>query len=384
MTAKLHYKRGEEEREIACATLLTIGRTPPNDIVVAHPKVSRNHAMIRMLEAGEYYLVDVGSTNGTFLNGKRVVIPSQLKDGDVISVEDCTLTFQGEPAPASRPAEEEEDAQLTVTISSLDIEMVEITLLVCDVRNYTPISEAMAPNELAALMAKWFKMATKVIEGCSGTIDKFIGDAIMAAFGIPVSHADNEDRAVRCAIAMIRTLRDWNVRRATDGRKPVHIGIGLNTDVVVSGNIGSPKRMDYTVIGDGVNLASRLESACKQYGARILISGNTYARLRGTYRIRDIDDVVVKGKTSFVRIYEVLDYHTDESFPHMMEVVGHFTEGRRAYGNAKWPQAIRSFREVLRLHPGDTLSQLYVERCEHLKVHPPGDGWDGVWTMTSK
>src|SRR3546814_8217350 len=97
------------------------------------------------------------------------------------------------------------------------------------------------------------------------------------------------------------------------------MGIGLNTDTVVSGNIGSPKRMDYTIIGDGVNLASRLESACKQYSARILISENTYKKLRGTYRSREVDRVVVKGKTEPVAIYEILDYHTDESYPNLME-----------------------------------------------------------------
>src|SRR5207249_8605271 len=124
-------------------------------------------------------------------------------------------------------------------------------------------------------------------------------------------HEDDEDRAVRASIAMITELRKWNRQRHDEGKKPLDIGIGLNTDHVVSGNIGSPKRMDYTIIGDGVNLASRLESACKQYAARILISQHTLNELRGTYRTREIDSVVVKGKTEPVRVYEVLDYHTE-------------------------------------------------------------------------
>ncbi len=136
-------------------------------------------------------------------------------------------------------------------------------------------------------------------------LDKFIGDAIMAAFGTPIPHDDDEDRAVRTAISMHNHLKEWNAERAAEGKKPVNIGIGLNTDSVVSGNIGSPKRMDYTLIGDGVNLASRLESACKQYHAKILISENTYKKLRGTYRIREIDRVVVKGKTEPVAVFEV-------------------------------------------------------------------------------
>src|ERR1019366_3050876 len=127
--------------------------------------------------------------------------------------------------------------------------------------------------------------------------DKFIGDAMMAVFGLPVSHGDDEDRAVQSAIAMMNELRAWNAGRMSDGKKPIDIGIGLNTDNVVSGNIGSPRRMDYTIIGDGVNLAARLESASKQYGAKILISEMTHRRLKGTYRMREADLVVVKGKT---------------------------------------------------------------------------------------
>jgi len=183
---------------------------------------------------------------------------------------------------------------------------------------------------------------------------------------------------------MLKALQEWNTVRIADGKKAIDIGIGLNTDTVVSGNIGSPKRMDYTMIGDGVNLASRLESACKQYSARILISENTFHRLRGTYRLREVDDVVVKGKTKPVRIYEVLDYHTDETFPHLMDVVGYFSEGRKSYEAGDWDQAIRLFGEALRLHPQDKLSQTYITRCEHLKADQPGEAWDGIWRMTSK
>jgi len=211
-------------------------------------------------------------------------------------------------------------------------------------------------------------------------LDKFIGDALMAVFGVPVRGADDEDRAVRAAIAMLGALKRWNKTR----KCPVNIGVGINTDAVVSGNIGSPKRMDYTIIGDGVNLASRLESACKQYGARILISENTYQRLHGVYRVRAVDLVIVKGKTQPVEIFEVLDYHDEESFPHLMEVLEYFREARRLYREQHWDEAIAALTKALAAHPGDTLSQMYLERCRHLKGHPPGEEWDGVWRMTSK
>lgn len=142
--------------------------------------------------------------------------------------------------------------------------------------------------------------------------------------------------------------------------------------------------MDYTMIGDGVNLADRLESACKQYCAEILISENTYKKLRGTYRIREIDRVVVKGKSEPVGVYEVLDYHNDETFPNLMEVVNHFKSGLTTYREGKWDKAIRAFEEALRLNQNDKLSQIYIDRCKYLQENLPGDDWNSVWVMTTK
>jgi adenylate cyclase len=183
---------------------------------------------------------------------------------------------------------------------------------------------------------------------------------------------------------MIEELRAWNAERIASGKKPVDIGIGLNTDNVVSGNIGSPRRMDYTIIGDGVNLASRLESACKQYGATILISEMTYKRLKGTYRVREADRVVVKGKSEAVNIYEVLDYHNDETFPHLTEVLQCYKTGLSHYRKQEWDKALAALGEASALNPQDKLSQLYIERAMWMKSNPPGDDWNGVWVLKSK
>jgi adenylate cyclase len=257
------------------------------------------------------------------------------------------------------------------------------TVLFSDVRGFTTLTEELGAQGTVALLNEYFTIMVDCIQNQGGMLDKFIGDAIMAAFGIPIGNEDDEDRAVRAAISMISDLWTWNAERSKAGQMTVDMGIGLNTDVVVSGNIGSPKRMDYTIIGDGVNLAARLESACKQYAARILISENTYRKLRGTYRIRDIDEVVVKGKTEPVSVYEVLDFHNDETFPNLMEVVNHFKEGRKQYKSGNWDKAIRSFNDALTLNSQDKLSQIYIDRCEVLKADPPPD-WKGVWVMTSK
>jgi len=207
---------------------------------------------------------------------------------------------------------------------------------------------------------------------------------MMAAFGVPMPHDDDEDRAVRAAIAMINALSTWNKDRLSDGKKTLEIGIGISTDLVVSGNIGSQKRMDYTMIGDGVNLAARLESACKHYHARILISENTYRKLRGTYWSREVDRVVVKGKSEPVGVYEILDYHTEDTFPNLMEAVNNFKNGLIQYRTGKWEKAINAFREAQAINPGDSLPGIYIDRCEHLKKNPPIQPWDGVWVMTSK
>jgi adenylate cyclase len=258
------------------------------------------------------------------------------------------------------------------------------TVLFSDIRGFTPLTEKLGAQGTVKLLNEYFTLMVDCIEAERGVLDKFIGDAIMAVFGIPVVGDDDEDRALRCSIDMLKVLQEYNTIRVAKGKLPVEIGIGLNTDQIVSGNIGSPKRMNYTAIGDGVNLAARLESACKQYAAQLLISEYTYKRLKGTYRVRDIDKVVVKGKTEPVEVYEVLDFHTEESFPNIMDVVSHFNSGIQLYRHQEWDKAIHQFEDALTFNPQDRLSEIYIDRCNLMKADPPGDDWDGVWVMKDK
>ncbi len=276
------------------------------------------------------------------------------------------------------------DQLLAAGGEALGGQSVEATMLFSDIRAFTTLTEELGAQGTVALLNEYFTLMVQCITDEGGMLDKFIGDAIMAEFGIPVMRGDDPDRAMRAAIKMITELRALNQRRQARGQKPILMGVGLNTDKVVSGNIGSPKRMDYTVIGDGVNLASRLESACKEYSAQILCSEFTYRKLKGTYRMREIDLVIVKGKTEPIGVYEVLDYHTEETFPHMPEVIGLFRGGLGYYRKGEFDRAIRQFQEALALHPGDKLSTTYIERCEYLKAHPPEGPWGGVWVMKSK
>ena len=258
------------------------------------------------------------------------------------------------------------------------------TILFSDVRGFTTITEKLGAQATVELLNNYFELMVDCISEQGGMLDKFIGDAIMAAFGIPMAHDDDEDRALRAGINMIQSLWEWNTKRRSNGEIEIDMGLGINTDTIVAGNIGSKKRMDYTMIGDGVNLAARLESACKQYSARVLLSEYTVGKLKGVYRLRDIDKVVVKGKTEPVGVFECLDYHDDSSFPNIMEVLGNFNEAVKLYRKQDWEKAIHYFKEALKGNEADGLSQKYIERCELLKTQPPGEDWDGVWVMSSK
>jgi adenylate cyclase len=258
------------------------------------------------------------------------------------------------------------------------------TVLFSDVRSFTTIAEQLGPHGTVAMLNDYFERMVDCISAQAGMLDKFIGDAIMAVFGLPIAAEDDEDRALRAAIAMIRSLREWNREREQRSDPLIDMGVGINTDSVVAGNIGSPKRMDYTIIGDGVNLAARLESACKQYGARILLSELTQAKLKGVYRLREVDKVIVKGKTKPAAVFECLDYHEGDSFPNLMETVGAFTEGLARYREADFERASDWFRKALDANPGDKVSSLYLDRCRLLLESPPPADWDVVWVMSEK
>ena len=258
------------------------------------------------------------------------------------------------------------------------------TVLFSDVRSFTTITEELGAQGTVKLLNEYFTIMVDCITDEGGMLDKFIGDAMMCIFGTPVPHDDDPDRAVRAAIRMMTDLKVFNDKRSTEGKMAIDHGMGINTDSIVSGNIGSPKRMDYTVIGDGVNLAARIESACKQYGAHILISEFTYKAVKATYRTRQVDYVIVKGKTEPVGVYEVLDFHDDSSYPNLVEALGIFNDGYRSWNEAKWDQAIKLFKDVKKINPNDKAAQLYLDRCDHMKKNPPKGEWDGVWVMTTK
>jgi len=276
------------------------------------------------------------------------------------------------------------DQLVTAGAEALGGRSVKATVLFSDIRGFTSITEQLGAQGTVTLLNDYFTLMVDEIQREEGMLDKFIGDAVMAAFGIPLTHTDDADRALRAAIGMMRALAGWNRERRAAGQPEVHIGIGLNTDTVVAGNIGSRKRMDYTIIGDGVNLASRLESACKTYGSQILVSEFTFHALKSTYITRELDRVVVKGKSEPVAVHEVMDHLADTEGPVLMQRLRHFRDGLASYRASRFAEAATAFREALDLAPGDKAAGLYVGRCEHFQRQPPPSDWDGVWVMEEK
>ena len=254
----------------------------------------------------------------------------------------------------------------------------EVSVLFSDIRGFSAMTEKLGARETVSMLNQYFNCMVDVVYAHNGILDKFVGDMIMAVFGSVFPGEDDVDNAVAVAIKMMSALGELNTRRNAENRAPIEIGVGIGTGRVVAGNIGSPRRLDYTVIGEKVNLAERLEVATKFYGASILICDTTASRLRRSVRVREIDIVRMPGMNRPVTVYEVLDHHTEESFPRSEVVLPAFADGVKQYRLRQWSRAAKSFGEALAANSADQPSRLYLERCERFGNQPPGRDWDGV------
>ena len=257
-----------------------------------------------------------------------------------------------------------------------------LTVLFSDIRGFTTISEKMTPEELIMLLNEYLTAMTNQVFYYDGLLDKYMGDAIMAVFGAPLDQPDHARRACLTALAMMRELRRLQNKWEAEGRPVFDIGIGINSGEMVVGNMGSAMRFDYTVMGDMVNLGSRLEGANKEYGTNIIISEFTYNHVKDTICCREIDSVRVKGKTRPVRIFELLGEKKDE--PGYQNLIKVFATGLTLYRDGKWDDAIAAFQDACKIKHDDFVSTTYIERCKTLKQHPPAHPWNGVFVMTKK
>jgi adenylate cyclase len=257
-----------------------------------------------------------------------------------------------------------------------------LTVLFSDIRGFTTISEKLNPDELVHLLNEYLTAMTDIVFKYDGLLDKYMGDAIMAVYGAPLDQPDHALRACRTALDMLKALATLQKRWTEEGRPALNIGIGINTGDMVVGNMGSQMRFDYTVMGDSVNLGSRLEGINKEYGTNIIISESTYQAVRDVLFCRELDAVRVKGKAQPVRIYELLSEQKDAAAG--QGFVELFKEAMVLYKAARWDEAIAAFKKVLDARPGDPPSIEYIKRCRALKDNPPESPWDGVFTMTRK
>jgi len=258
----------------------------------------------------------------------------------------------------------------------------DISILFSDIRGFTTIAERLPDDQLTSLLNEYLTAMTEVVFENNGTVDKYIGDAIMAFFGAPIESDTHPLEACRTAIRMSQRLVGLRQQWRDRGLPLIKIGIGINSDTVRIGNFGSNLRFDYTIIGDGVNLASRLEGANKQYGTEMLISASTWERVRDELVARELDLIQVKGRQQPTRIFELMGERSASD--ELLERVAKFDEAVTMYRDQQFAEALAVFTSLDESDATDQPARIYVQRCRSLIETPPAPDWDGVYVMTSK
>jgi adenylate cyclase len=258
-----------------------------------------------------------------------------------------------------------------------------MTIFFCDLASFTSLSESLSPQELVEALSEYFRILSEEVTAAAGTVDKFIGDAVMAFWGAPIRSTDHAAAACLCALACQRRLAELQTSWKARNLPPLAARIGINTGPVIVGNIGSEQRFNYTVIGDAVNVASRLEGLNKYYGTAICLSEETYRAAAGVVVARALDRVSVKGKSTPTLVYELLAATADAAGDAVRLAELH-ERGLAHYQRREWPAAIARFEEVLHLRPGDGPATELLRRCQLYQSEPPGPDWDGLHRMDSK
>lgn len=264
----------------------------------------------------------------------------------------------------------------------------ELSLFFSDIVSFTSISEALTAEKLSLHLSEYLNELSHIIMNTGGTIDKYIGDAIMAFWGAPIHDGNHAYNACHAALMCQKRLVELNRKWTLEGKPVFHTRIGLHTQNVIVGNIGSEERMNYTVLGDGVNLASRLEGVNKLYGTKIIASGVMYERLKNKFLFRPVDVVAVKGKKESIVIYELMaQLVNDPSLlpsEHEMELATITSKAFKLYLEQRWDEALAIITEGLRKFPEDTVLKIFNERCHAFKENPPAENWDGSVHLNTK
>lgn len=258
----------------------------------------------------------------------------------------------------------------------------ELTVFFSDIERFTEISERMPPEHLVGILNEYLDVMTSLIFANKGTLDKYEGDAIMAFWGAPLQEPDHAFLACRTALRMQESIDGLSTLWRGEGRPLLHTRIGINTAEVIVGNLGGVNRFDYTVIGDGVNVGSRLENANKEYGTRIIIGENTFAKVSGRVVARELDLIVAAGKSEPVRAYELIGIPGETAMPDRMgEFLAMYDGALARYRSREWAAAAAGFRAALAVIPGDRPCAMYIARCEAFAASPPPPEWRGEFAV---
>ena len=259
----------------------------------------------------------------------------------------------------------------------------ELTVSFSDIEGFTSISEALDPEQLVSMLNVYLSEMSDIVSRTGGTLDKYIGDCIMAFWGAPLPVENGAVQACRAALECNERLNGLREEFAARGLPRIYARIGINTGDMLVGNMGSNQHFSYTVMGDAVNLASRLEGANKQYGSYLMISETTRERTGAAFETRALDLLKVKGKSQPVAVYELMSA-AGELTQERQALRRAYEEGLELYRARQWERAVAAFEAALAIAPEDGPSKTYKQRCEHYRASPPPEGWDGVYTMTTK
>jgi class 3 adenylate cyclase/DNA-binding NarL/FixJ family response regulator len=324
--------------------------------------------------------VNVATPDGDWLSVRRAIRPivgSGKPRGALVLLEDIAEKRRMQSLLEKTMSSDVVRAMIETPEAVLRGAMREVTILFSDIRGFTPLAEALGARRVVDLLNEFFSYMADVIGAEGGIVDKFTGDGIMALFGAPTSHGDDADRAVATARNMHRALTLMNERRAWPA---IRIGVGLGSGPVVAGLIGSPDRMNYTVIGDPANLASRIEGVTKPYSSNILICEETFKRLTRPIPARKVDVIMLRGRETPTAIYEVF---VEDPGAAASEWLGEFDAGLSAYVAGDFAAAQAHLVRAKDANPDDMMTDVLAQRCRRLDLRNAGE-WTGAWKLTEQ
>lgn len=296
MQAFLVYSEAGQNRRVDCKEVMIIGREDGSDIVLHDTRVSRRHAMLYRMQEGSYYLVDEGSSNGSYVNAVRITLPTRLKDGDQISIGSMNIQFR---QPAAQASDGPREGRPTTLIVQPSVEIIRIVILVADIRGFTRLSESIPVRDLTELMNQWFREATQCIKQRQGLIDKFLGDCVYARWDANSDAAGSLLKAMDAACELDRITRHIHDTRP-NLPQALKIGVGINI-----GNAALGTEQGRTAIGDAVNLTFRLQEQTKNLGREILLNRDAYLSLPAALWEGREQTVKVAGKTKPLDVWGI-------------------------------------------------------------------------------